>query len=256
MRIMRKSPLEIGAAGLAVLLAQALPALASGAKIEKRTLVWEGKTRVHYLFVPSGSRPSGPLPLIVTLHGSGRDGESLVSRWRDVAEKEGIVLAGPDSTDSGHWGTPKDGPAFLRDLVEEVRSNHPIDVRRVYLFGHSAGALFALQMACLESEYFAAAAIHGGALLSSQFAVFDYARRKVPVHMTIGDQDAFFPIADARATRDALRDRGFPVELVEMRWHTHDDYGSSGKINQNAWKFLSKQILPEDPKYTPYQNPR
>ena len=37
MRIMRKSPLEIGAAGLAVLLAQALPALASGAKMHRHT---------------------------------------------------------------------------------------------------------------------------------------------------------------------------------------------------------------------------
>jgi poly(3-hydroxybutyrate) depolymerase len=252
----RKSPLEIGSATLALLLALALPSLASGPKIEKRTLVSEGETRVYYLFVPSASRPSGPLPLIVTLHGSGRDGESLVSRWRNLAEEEGIVLAGPDSTDSRHWGSPQDGPAFLRDLVEDVRRSQPVDPRRVYLFGHSAGALFALQMASLESEYFAAAAIHGGALLSSQFSIFDYARRKLPIHMTIGDQDAFFPIADARATRDVLRERGFPVELVEMRWHTHDYYGSSAKINQAAWGFLSKQVLPEDPRYTPYQNPR
>lgn len=32
--------------------------------------------------------------------------------------------------------------------------------------------------------------------------------------------------------------------------------GNSKGINRSAWDFLSKQILPQDPKYTPCQNPR
>jgi poly(3-hydroxybutyrate) depolymerase len=98
------------------------------------------------------------------LHGSNRTGNSLVEKWKDLAKKENFIIAGPDATDLSFWGTPQDGPEFLRDLVEELKSKHPINPRRVYLFGHSAGASFAIQMSLLESQYFAATAIHAGAL--------------------------------------------------------------------------------------------
>jgi len=241
-----------------ILFSLLLPGRAAGAdaKVEKRSLGSGGKTRVYYLYVPAAVRAPGgaPVPLLVTLHGSGRNGASLVEKWTDLADRERIVLAGPDSTDSQHWSSPADGPEFLHDLVEEIRGTAPIDARRLYLFGHSAGALFALQVACLESEYFAAAAVHAGALRPVGFAIFDYAKRKIPIHMAIGDRDPFFPVSDARATRDALVERGFPAELVEMSWHTHDYSERAGAINESAWEFLSKQTLAKDPSYTTYRS--
>jgi poly(3-hydroxybutyrate) depolymerase len=237
------------------LLLPSLPSVAAGAKVEKRSLGSGGKERVYYLYVPAAVRTPGgsPVPLLVTLHGSGRNGASLVEKWTDLADRERIVVAGPDSTDSQHWSSPADGPEFLRDLVEEIRGKEPIDPRRIYLFGHSAGALFAIQIACLESEYFAAAAVHAGALRPAGFSVFDYAKRKIPIHMAIGDRDPFFPVSDARATRDALVERGFPAALVEMSWHTHDYSERARAINESAWEFLSKQALAKDPSYTTYR---
>jgi predicted esterase len=108
-------------------------------------------------------------------------------------------------------------------------------------------------MACLESEYFAAAAIHAGALLSSQFSIFDYARRKIPIQIAIGDRDEFFSIADARATVESLKASGFPAEIVEMRFHDHEYSSSAGKINAAAWAFLSRTALDKDPKYDEYR---
>jgi dienelactone hydrolase len=134
----------------------------------------------------------------------------------------------------------------------ELRSKLPIDGRRIYLFGHSAGAVFALEMASLESEYFAAVAVHAGALESQYQNVFLYARRKTPIFMVVGTKDVFFLQPTVRGTRDALAARGFPVELVEIYNHTHDYYGRSGEINAMAWKFLSRHELPGDPKYTEY----
>ncbi len=250
---MRGPSLRRTGLALAALLAGRAGGTASEAKIVARTLLSGGKPRKYSLYVPANLPADRPSPLLVTLHGSGHDGKSLVSPWRDLAEKEGIVLAGPDSTDSQHWSSPADGPAFLRDVVEDARAVHPIDARRVYLFGHSAGALFALQMACLESEYFAAAAIHAGALLSSQFSIFNYARRKIPIQIAIGDRDEFFPIADARATVEALKASGFPAQIVEMRFHDHEYASSSAKINKAAWEFLSHTALDTDPKYAEYR---
>src|ERR1044072_2260429 len=130
--------------------------------IIKELIQSNGKTRAYYLYVPSTIK--GPAPLIVMLHGSNRTGVTLVEKWKDYAKKENIIIAGPDATNLRGWGSPQDGPDFLRDLVEELKSKYPINPRRGYLFGHSAGATFALYMSLMESQYFAATAIHAGAL--------------------------------------------------------------------------------------------
>jgi poly(3-hydroxybutyrate) depolymerase len=59
---------------------------------------------------------------------------------------------------------PADGPAFLYFLIEAVKAKHAVDGRRMYLFGHSAGAEFALTMGLIESEFFAAVAVHSSCL--------------------------------------------------------------------------------------------
>jgi poly(3-hydroxybutyrate) depolymerase len=120
---MRRGSARIAAIGLAALSALASPGGADSA-IERHTLVSGGKTRTYFLYVPDAARAGGRVPLLVALHGSGRDGKSLISPWVTLAEKEGIVLAGPDSTDSEHWASPADGPVFLRDLVEELKTSN------------------------------------------------------------------------------------------------------------------------------------
>ncbi len=240
---------------LVVLFLTAGTGLADSGRITRERMSWRGKERVYYLFVPTGVAPEKKLPLLLTLHGSGRNGETLVSKWKDLAEKEKIVLAGPDSGDSVHWGSPGDGPLFLHDVVENVAARYPIDGKRVYLFGHSAGAVFALQMAALESEYFAAAVVHAGSLQPAYFSLLDYATRKIPYLLFIGTRDSFFPLESVQATRDALKSRGFPVEYVEMPGHTHDYYGSAKEINARAWEFLLKNPHPADPRYIAYQDP-
>src|SRR5689334_856582 len=130
-------------------------------KVSKEKIESGGRKRTYYLFAPSSLKPQAPL--VVLFHGSGRDGLSLVDKWKDLAAREGFVIAGPDSRSSNGWSIPDDGPEFIRDLVEALKAKYQLDARRVYLFGHSAGAVFALHLAMRESEYFAAAAVHAGA---------------------------------------------------------------------------------------------
>lgn len=231
----------------------ALPAATSAkARIEKRTVLSDGKERTYYLYVPERPAGAAPMPLLVTLHGSGRNGETLVEKWKKAADKEGIVLAGPDATNRENWNTASDGPVLLHDLVEELRAKLPIDARRIYLFGHSAGAVLALFMASLESEYFAAVAAHAGALQVQHHSVFGYATRKTPILLIVGSWDLLFPVPTVEATRDALVASGFPVELEEIPNHTHDYYRRSGEINGRVWSFLSRHALAQQPKYIPY----
>jgi len=221
--------------------------------ITKELITSNGKTRVYYLYVPSTIKPGSPAPLIVMLHGSGRVGMSLVEKWKDLAKKEGFIIAGPDSLDTRVWGMPQDGPDFLRDLVEELKAKYPINPRRVYLFGHSGGAIFALEMSLMESQYFAATAVHAGALARDDADLMDSAKRKIPIFIQVGDSDQSFPLKVVRATRDALNAKGFAVELTEIPGHDHWYYDLAPKINLKAWEFLKGHELEADPVYRKFQ---
>src|SRR5690242_5067919 len=101
---------------LALAMAFVCAAPAAAQKIEKRTALSEGEGRTYYLFVPDTAKDK-PAPLIVMLHGSGRDGRILVEHWQSLAKKEGIILAGPDATKREGWSMTNDGPVLLRDVV-------------------------------------------------------------------------------------------------------------------------------------------
>src|SRR5690242_15615560 len=229
----------------------ASPALAKD-DITKELITSQGKTRTYYSYVPSTLKPATPVPLIIMLHGSKRTGVTLVEKWKDLARREGIILAGPDATDLRGWSSPQDGPDFLRDLVEELKTKFPINAKRVYLFGHSAGAVFALEMSLMESQYFAATAIHAGDLPKDSIPLIQMAKRKIPMSIQVGDSDEYFPVKAVRETKEALKAAGFPVELNEIPNHDHWYYDQAAKFNQTAWEFLKRVELYSEPRYQKY----
>ena len=234
-----------------ILLLLSLSSVTAKDDITKELIASGGKTRPYYLYVPATVK--APAPLIIMLHGSNRTGVTLVEKWKDFAKKEGIIIAGPDASNLRGWGWPQDGPDFLRDLVDELKTKYPVNPRRVYLFGHSAGAIFAIQMSLMESQYFAATAIHAGALPPDDMNLLDLAKRKIPFSIQVGDSDEFFPVKIVRATSDALKTKGFTVEMIEIPNHDHWYYDQASKFNQTAWNFLKKYELDTDPVYQKYK---
>src|ERR1700681_71714 len=101
---------------LLLFLAFSLAAASATAKPEKQTLTSDGKERTYYTLVPE--KLTAPAPMLLLLHGSGRDGMSQINEWKGLAEKEGIILAAPDSDNSGEWSMNIDGPEFLHEVVE------------------------------------------------------------------------------------------------------------------------------------------
>lgn len=218
-------------------------------EVQKEITNLGGKARAYYLFVPDKLTKDRPAPLLLLLHGSGRNGFSLVEKWKDLAKKEGIILIGPDAINARGWNVPGDGPDFLHELLTELKGKYPIDVRRIYVFGHSAGAGFALYMGLFESEYFAAVAIHAGGLRSDDKVIVERATRKIPIHIAVGTVDRLVPLEGVRATRDMLNSNGFNAQLIEMSGHDHWYYDLAPKINATAWAFLKAQKLADEPRY-------
>jgi len=234
-----------------VLLAVAQTALANPPKITKETIEFGGKKRAYYLYVPE-NLPSKP-PLILTLHGSSRDGSSLVEKWKDIADKEGFILAGPNSLNSSRWSSTDDSEDFLREIVEQLKGRYSIDPKRVFLFGHSAGAVYALNLSMSQSEYFAATAVHAGSWRSSEeLNIVRLAKRKTPIAIFVGDVDQYFPIDSVKKTEELLKSNQFPVQVTIMKGHDHWYYDLAPDINRNAWAFLKQHSLDAEPKFTQY----
>ncbi len=224
-------------------------------KVLKEKFKSDNTQRSYYLFVPDSVKAAQSAPVLVLLHGSGRNGLSLVEKWQELAKREGLIIVGPDSKNSQMWRAPDDGPEFLRDLIEALKTKHSINARRVYLFGHSGGAVFALNMSMMESEYFAATAVHAGSWREpKEFSIVEDAKRRIPVAIFVGDRDAFFPLDSVRATEKSLKERAFPVEVNVMSGHTHWYYDRASEINRNAWEFLKKHELARDPRFEEYDS--
>jgi len=219
-----------------------------------RAIFTRGDRRVtYYVFVPTQPTVAASAPLVVLLHGSGRDGTSLMEPWKTLAEKEGVVLLAPDAENRQGWSVPGDGPELLCSLVDHLRQTIPvINSRRMYLFGHSAGAVFLLHMAMLESDYFAAGALHAGAWRSpDEFFAVETLGRKIPLALTVGDADRYFLLSDVQATAAALKKAGVPVTTSIIPNHDHHYSFMSGRVNAWAWDALKGHVLSRDPLYVP-----
>lgn len=211
------------------------------AQPEKQSLTFNGKERTYYTFTPEKLKSSAPLLLL--LHGSGRDGMSQINEWKDLATQQGMVLAAPDSENSRQWNVDIDGPEFLHQMVEAVRAKSRIDPKRIYLFGHSAGAVFALCMGIMEPKYFAAVGVHAGALKPECYPSMDTAARKIPITIWVGTADQYFSMTLVKTTQTELNKHGFAAQVVELPAHDHNYYAVSKELNPRIWNFLHSHKL-------------
>jgi polyhydroxybutyrate depolymerase len=229
----------------------ALPAHA--APITTQSFAFDGAPRSYSLYVPD-NLGSAPAPLLVLLHGSGQTGAIMAQLWQASADQNGIMLLAPDALDIRHWNLRTDGPSYIAAAVAAGTVGRAIDPRRIYLFGQSGGAVYALTLAMLESRYFAAVAVHAGAWRQpEEFKVVTYAQRKTPVAIIIGDRDEFFPLGAVRETGRVLERDGFPAEIdvVEGQHHWYDEKTAPG-IDATAWTFLKAHSLDQDPVFVRY----
>jgi poly(hydroxyalkanoate) depolymerase family esterase len=131
----------------------------------------------YRLYLPSGSSPRDSLPLIVMLHGCGQNPLSFSAgtRMNALAEDYRCAVLYPEQSKHSNplrcWNwfesaslAGQGEAALIARLVGRVTERRPIDPRRVYLAGMSAGGAMACILAVRHSRLFAACAIHSGVM--------------------------------------------------------------------------------------------
>ncbi len=183
-----------------------------------------GATRTVLVFVPDMYTGSTQVPLVVNLHGDAGTAldQAVLSGMDTEAEEEDFLVAYPQALvalGSGYeWnipGVPLSGSAkavqhapndmaFLSQLPAILESRFCVATARVYLTGFSAGGQLAAQLACNDSNIFAAVApVSGLAWPSSCPAI-----RPMPVISFQGTADRTSSVAQAArdwASQDGCR---------------------------------------------------
>ncbi|HEY0683965.1 MAG TPA: dienelactone hydrolase family protein [Steroidobacter sp.] len=204
----------------------------------KHTFQAAGLRRTFYLYSPAMSADTPP-PLLLALHGSHGRAEDMIESWMPIAGAAGLMVVAPVARQPAAWQIRADGPQFMRALVDEVERLHPIDRRRIYLFGYSGGAVFALTLSMLESEHFAATAVYAGAWRQpNEFIAVPHARRAIPVAIFVGERDEYFRLHDVRKTYEVLQEAGHPSNLTILPGRTHSYGNVAREVNEAAWDWL------------------
>lgn len=105
------------------------------------------RTRGGALYVPK-SLPESGAALVIALHGMGSSGEAFRSRGFDLyAERHGFIVVYPDGLDGG-WSSSDDN-AFFGYIIDGIRKTYHTDERKVFMTGHSLGAIQCYESAVL-----------------------------------------------------------------------------------------------------------
>ncbi len=172
----------------------------------------------HYkLFTPAGLTHR-PAPLVVMLHGCKQNPDDFAAgtRMNELAQAQGFRVLYPAQAPRSNmqrcwnWFQPADQkrgsgePALLAGMTRHVMQAHPVDERRVYVAGLSAGGAMATILAHEYPDLFAAVGVHSGLPqgaahdVSTAFAAMKHGprsattqppERRVPMIVFHGDQD-------------------------------------------------------------------
>ena len=188
----------------------------------------DGTTMPYRLFLPADTA-TGPLPLVVYLHGGGGAGTDNLRQisggnvhgtrvWiaPELQARHPAFVLAPQLPDPEQWSAPEsDEPAryaaLVVQLIERLLRDHAIDPDRVYLTGQSRGGRGTWDLATKRPDLFAAAVPLCGEGTPSRAD----ALRHLPVWAFHGADDPVIPVTGSREMVDALRAIGAPVRYTE-----------------------------------------
>ena len=126
--------------------------------------------RSYILHVPSTYSSATAVPLMIALHGH----SWTAARFRDtslldqVADSKNFIIAYPDGEGS-MWNAGNccstlgtDDVTLISGMIDSISSKYNIDKSRVWVLGHSNGAMMAYRAACEISEKVTAIAVGAG----------------------------------------------------------------------------------------------
>ena len=191
----------------------------------------------YRVYVPKAYTGATALPLVIALHGLGANEDSFFDSYSklppQLAEKHGFLMAAPlGYRVDGFYGStimgPGDAAAKRRveysekdvmDVLKLMKANYKVDESRIYLIGHSMGAIGTWAIASKYPDVWAALVPFSGVgspALAERM-------KGIPEFVVHGDNDPTVNVSGSRTMVAALKKLGADVTYVEVPGGNHTD---------------------------------
>lgn len=169
----------------------------------------DGDSLPYRLHVPTAT---APIPLVVALHGAGGNEHMFLEGYgagllRRLADQRGFALLSPFTN------TVMRAPALLDRLLDSLIATHRLDPGRVYLLGHSLGAITAWRLATSRADRVAAVVCIAGPCGGAPPDTTARWRTVPPALVLAGSLDPIAAPARLEQAALAAQNAGVPVEM-------------------------------------------
>ena len=197
----------------------------------------------YRVYVPSGYKAGVQYPLIVALHGLGQTEDSFFDAYGrklpQLAEQFGYIVVAPlgyrvDGFYGWGVGSPPADTAARRlqslsemdvmQVLARTQQLYSIDPNRIYLLGHSMGAIGAWNIAPKFPDIWAAMAVFSGQGAPASLAL----TQRIPEFVVHGDADATVNVRGSRTMVEAMKALNIEVTYIEVPGGSH-----SGVVEPN-----------------------
>jgi len=205
----------------------------------ERHYVLQGADEVmpYRVYVPAGYNSAKPAPLVIALHGLGANEDSFFDGYSGVpptlAGQHGFLMAAPlGYRVDGFYGAPMAGATDSatkrrlelseKDVLEVLRlmrQHYNVDPSRIYLIGHSMGAIGTWYLGAKYPDIWAALGLFSG--VGSPGTV--ERMKHIPQIVVHGDADPTVNVAGSRAMVAELKRLGAEVSYIEVPGGNHTD---------------------------------
>ena len=172
-----------------------------------------GTDRDGVIWMPP--RVTGPLPLMVLLHGAGGRGANMLRRLESFAAEAGIAVLAPDSRQAT-WDVIRDefglDVRFIERSLEKVFGLVEVDPARISIGGFSDGATYALSLGLVNGDLFRRIIA-----FSPGFYVGGEVRGRPEIFVSHGTADQVLPIDRcSRMIVPRLKKQGYTVTFRQF----------------------------------------
>jgi predicted peptidase len=235
-----------------------------------RTVTVGGEAHRYQVYVPSDYPASKAWPVIVSLHGNGRQGSDgmlqtgtdFAARIRENRAPFPAIVIFPQAKVGARWFYPAMEQLVVTELDRTI-AEFRVDRSRVYLQGYSMGGTGCYRLAALWPGRFAAVVVVAGRITAGAnytageieidreanptvasadpFSALAAKLDKTPLWIFHGDADAVVPVDDSRQLVAALKAAGAPVRYTELAGAGHMDAPLKAYADPDLFRWLFDQ---------------
>jgi poly(hydroxyalkanoate) depolymerase family esterase len=215
-------------------------------------------TRRYKLFVPAGMDRKAPVMLVVMLHGCTQTADDFArgTRMNLLAARERFLVLYPEQDRAANpqtcwnWFDPRHQtrdsgePSLIADMTRRVINQYPVDPRRVFVAGISAGGIMASTVAFAYPDLYAAVGMHSAVpygVASDVPTALSAMRGTRPTgsdwkhagYRAMGSRARVIPAIVIHGDKDAV---ALPVNAASIlaQWIATNDLADDGQANETV----------------------